>query len=345
MVADLDKPSILSVEQAVHRLASGDVVAIPTETVYGLAGAITLPCAIEKIFSVKERPFFDPLIVHVHSLEQAKDLTTQWNVVADVLAQRFWPGPLTLVLPKSSHINPLITSGLQSVGIRMPDHPLARDILAKLNIPLAAPSANKFGRVSPTSAEHVISEFFSENVGVVQGGPSLVGIESTVVSILEVDDIFRVSILRKGAILASQMSEVLQGLSVKWRIVPIEDPKIAPGHLKHHYMPSIPFIVADYRWKEQRSTALLDIINEKLIHIPDVVESVKIHKPKEKLNHFVELVLSVDSVLAARQFYNQLRLLSEKKNQCIIFFDNPLYQRENWDALLERIGKAAMLRI
>jgi L-threonylcarbamoyladenylate synthase len=310
-----------------------------------LAGAITLPKAIEKIFSVKERPFFDPLIVHVHCLEQAKTLTIQWSEIADVLARKFWPGPLTLVLPKSSIVDPLITSGLQSVGIRMPNHPVAHDILVKLNFPLAAPSANKFGRVSPTTADHVLKEFACENLGVVEGGASSVGIESTVVSIQEIDGLWKVSVLRKGAILPSQISQALQTVNLKWTMAPVEDPKLAPGHMKHHYMPSIPFIVANHSWKAQSPESLLNAINSKIMEIPDVVESVRINKPNGKIKNFVELVLSEDSALAARQFYNQLRVLSEKKNQCIIFFDNPFIQGENWEALLERIGKAAMLRI
>ena len=127
------------------------LVAIPTETVYGLSAPIDQPLLIKKIFEVKERPFFDPLIVHVSSISEAKEWVSDWPVIAQKLAERFWPGPLTLVLPKNDKVSDLITSGLDTVGLRCPNHPLTLALIKELGVPLAAPSANKFGKTSPTS--------------------------------------------------------------------------------------------------------------------------------------------------------------------------------------------------
>ncbi|MGZ3692981.1 MAG: L-threonylcarbamoyladenylate synthase, partial [Bdellovibrionota bacterium] len=136
-------------EQAKKLILSGGVVALPTETVYGLAASILSEEGIKKIFAIKERPFFDPLIVHISDLEQKEQVISSWPEMADFLAQRFWPGPLTMVLPKHPALNPLITAGLDTVGIRMPAHPVARALIKKCEVPLAAPSANKFGKTSP----------------------------------------------------------------------------------------------------------------------------------------------------------------------------------------------------
>ena len=184
-------------EKAKNLLLAGEVVAIPTETVYGLAADISNEDAIRKVFSLKERPFFDPLIVHVASLKQAKALTTEWGPLTDFLARYFWPGPLTLILPKAESVNSLITSGLETLAIRFPNHPAAIQLITQVG-PLAAPSANKFGQTSPTEAHHVRKEFRSVDVFVVDGGPCEIGIESTVLEVGSNQD--SVSILRPGRI-------------------------------------------------------------------------------------------------------------------------------------------------
>ena len=140
--------SIISAQEAIARLEAGNVVAIPTETVYGLAARIDDAAALRHVFEVKQRPFFDPLIVHVADVAQAKLLTRNWLEVYDVLVEAFWPGPLTFVADKTEAVSPLITSGLDTVAIRCPRHPVALQILREIHIPLAAPSANRFGRVS-----------------------------------------------------------------------------------------------------------------------------------------------------------------------------------------------------
>ncbi|NDF16271.1 threonylcarbamoyl-AMP synthase, partial [bacterium] len=187
-------------ERAKARLEGGGVVALPTETVYGLAASIRSEEGIKKIFAIKERPFFDPLIVHISDLEQKKQVISEWPPLADFLAKRFWPGPLTLVLPKHPSLNPLITSGLDTVGVRMPAHPIARQLIEKCGFPLAAPSANKFGKTSPTKAEHVRKGFEKEDLLILDGGQSEVGLESTVVALAREGDKDVVTILRPGAV-------------------------------------------------------------------------------------------------------------------------------------------------
>ena len=151
--------AVVDLSLAANQLEQSDVVAFPTETVYGLGARIDRPEGLKKIFAIKQRPFFDPLIVHASSTEQAKTCFKEWHAMADHLAKSFWPGPLTLVMPKSELISDMITSGLDSVGVRIPNHNLALQLINAVGVPLAAPSANKFGKTSPTKAEHVKKEF------------------------------------------------------------------------------------------------------------------------------------------------------------------------------------------
>lgn len=166
---------------AVQKLKANQVVALPTETVYGLAASIDSPEALKLIFSTKRRPFFDPLIVHVKNLEQALELA-HWDPVSQFLAQTFWPGPLSLVLPKKSSVHDLISAGHSTVALRHPNHSLFCRVIEQCGHPLAAPSANGFGRISPTTAQHVNDEF-ANRVPVLDGGPCPQGIESTIIEV------------------------------------------------------------------------------------------------------------------------------------------------------------------
>jgi len=168
------------IRQAARILLEGGVVGIPTETVYGLAANALDPNAVAKVFALKGRPRFDPLIVHVPALASAVELASRFPVQARRLAERFWPGPLTLVVDKAPCIPDIVTAGLPRVGLRVPAHPVAQALLQEVRIPLAAPSANPFGKTSPTSAHHVWSDF-QGRVPVVDGGLCAHGIESTVV--------------------------------------------------------------------------------------------------------------------------------------------------------------------
>lgn len=224
------------IDKAVTLLKSGEVVGMPTETVYGLAGAIDSEIGIHKIFSTKERPFFDPLIVHVADAQMAKPLVKKWPDLAQKLVEAFWPGPLTIVLPKSDKVSDLITSGLDSVGLRCPKHPVALELIKKAAVALAAPSANKFTKTSPTTKEHVEGEF-GDKVYVLDGGACEVGIESTVLGIFE----HEIKIYRPGMISKEDIKKLLADDSIK--IEYVESP-VAPGQLEHHYMPNKPVVLS-----------------------------------------------------------------------------------------------------
>ncbi len=331
------------IKSAASELARGHVVGMPTETVYGLAARIDSPLGIAAIFKIKERPFFDPLIVHISDLSQLAGLVSAVPAAAKLLADKFWPGPLTLVLPRSSELNPMITSGLDTVGVRMPAHPVALDLIRAAGVPLAAPSANKFGKTSPTSAAHVRNEFKRENVFVLEGGESQIGIESTVLLVRPGEEKCELSILRKGHILKSDIETVLKSQPIKYEFIEVTDKSQAPGHMKHHYMPSVPLVVCLDSHKSLGE--LREVMQKRLSELPDKIEEVAIVKPAAGIHRIAELVLDEDPVLAARKFYSQLRDLAETKPDCIVLYKLASHDTERWESLFDRILKAASLVI
>jgi L-threonylcarbamoyladenylate synthase len=323
-------------ERALQHLDDGDVVGLPTETVYGLAARIDRPAALEKIFRTKERPFFDPLIVHVASIEQAKTCVSQWPERAQALAEKFWPGPLTLVLPKSESVSPLITSGLSTVGLRCPDHPLALELIRRAGVPLAAPSANRFGRTSPTRAEHVREEL-GDQVFVLDGGPSRVGIESTIVSVE--GDILK--LLRPGMISIPEIEGVLKALSLPARWQEPSGKTEAPGQMKHHYMPSVPLILVS---SGLSGSAIRKSVEERWAEVLEIVEGVRLVRP-HAFQNLVELHLSEEPALAARELYQKLREASASKADLIYLVWPSSKRSGDWSAVWDRLRKAASLQI
>lgn len=327
----------ISLPAALDLLRSGEVVGIPTETVYGLAARIDSENALKKIFHTKERPFFDPLIVHVSSLEMVRPLIQSWPPIAEALSQKFWPGPLTFVLPKSSKVNPIITSGLETVGIRMPNHPISLELINSLGIPLAAPSANKFGKTSPTQAQHVLKEFH-HHVPVLDGGPCQIGIESTILEIRN----HQISLLRKGSILKSDIKTTLQQAGIPFEFVEKQENQItAPGQVKHHYMPSVPLILLD---KNLSLESLIKKIQAELSQLPDQVEGVSINKPKGNIQGVVELQLPRMATESSRLLYSELRNCATKNADIIFFKIEPYHFSEAWAPLMDRLTRAASLR-
>ncbi|HMA96889.1 MAG TPA: L-threonylcarbamoyladenylate synthase [Polyangiaceae bacterium] len=229
-------------------LEQGKLVAFPTETVYGLGANALDAQAVLRIFEAKGRPQFDPLIVHADSAERAFALASEIPEIAKTLAERFWPGPLTLVLKKRSIVPDLVTSGLQTVALRVPAHPMALELLRSFGGPIAAPSANKFGRISPTNAEHVRSEFGDEVALVLDGGSCRTGVESTIIALTGEHPV----LLRPGGTPIELLTPFLAGLEL-----PSTDPEhpLAPGQLPSHYAPRTPLVLA-------RCGALADSINE-----------------------------------------------------------------------------------
>jgi len=211
-------------------LEQGELVAIPTETVYGLASNALDSNAVVKIFKVKDRPQFDPLIVHVANLQQAKQLVVFFPEKAEKLAAKFWPGPLTFLLKKKSLIPDLVTSGMDTVGIRCPDHDLTRSLLQSLSFPLAAPSANPFGYVSPTRPEHVNDQLGNKIQFILDGGECRVGIESTIIG-FENDT---PTVFRLGGLTIEGIVNVIGKVDIQ--LNSSSNPK-APGQLKSHYSP------------------------------------------------------------------------------------------------------------
>ncbi|HWB61730.1 MAG TPA: L-threonylcarbamoyladenylate synthase [Chthoniobacteraceae bacterium] len=217
-----------AVERAVSLLADGEPVALPTETVYGLAADATRPEAVLKIFEAKERPFFDPLIVHLPEAGWLDRVTRDRPLLVEKLAEAFWPGPLTLVLPRREIIPDVVTSGLNTVAVRMSAHPLFREVASRFGKPLAAPSANRFGCISPTAAAHVMAELGGRIPLILDGGPTDFGVESTIVAI----DGNCIKILRSGPVTSDALAKFGEVIFEKRG-----DSPIAPGQLQSHYAP------------------------------------------------------------------------------------------------------------
>jgi L-threonylcarbamoyladenylate synthase len=296
----------ISLEQAIDLLKSDEVVAIPTETVYGLAASTTSEIALNKIFSTKDRPFFDPLIVHISSIENAKKLTSHWNKYHEALAKHLWPGPLTMIVAKNSKVSPLITSGLESVGLRCPNHSLTLKLLQAFPEGLAAPSANKFGKTSPTESKHVFQEF-GDRVKILEGGPCHVGIEST---ILEVIDEKIIKIYRPGIITKNKIEAILKIENLPLIEIIYDQSPVAPGQLKHHYMPKIPLIITTDSNYESEYT-----------------------KP-------FHWRLPADPIIAARVLYQNMRDIDPLHDAIILFKDFD-HTNENWLGIWNRLQKAA----
>ena len=234
---DSQQPDPLVVGRIGERLRAGGLVALPTETVYGLGCNALDAGAVAKVFAAKGRPASDPLIVHVDSLEMVDDLVD--GVVPDLavaLADAFWPGPLTMILPKADRVPDAVTSGGPTVGIRMPAHPVARSLIAAAGVPVAAPSANRFGRISPTRVEHVVAELGDRIDVIVDGGPCRHGVESTVVAVSS-DSI---TVLRHGAVTVDRLREVVPVVDA----LPVDaaERQAAPGHDVRHYSPGCPTV-------------------------------------------------------------------------------------------------------
>lgn len=291
----------LEIEKASSLLNSGKLVAIPTETVYGLAGNALDETAILEIFKVKNRPKFDPLIAHTDTMEKVKDLTERIPEVALALAKAFWPGPLTLLLQKKKHVPDLLTSGLAEVAIRIPHHPLTLELLATLDFPLAAPSANPFGYVSPTTARHVQDQLGDKVPYILDGGKCEVGIESTIVGF---DQHERPIIYRLGGKKTEEIEQVAG--PVKLRLNQSSNPA-APGMLKSHYAPSKPVVIG------RISDLIFRYKNRKI----GIISFASIHEGISPEN---QIVLSPDGDLdeAAKHLFGAMRSMDTKNIDVIL---------------------------
>ena len=274
-------PILHSIQQTISLLQNGQLIAVPTETVYGLAAPIDSPISVRQIFAQKGRPVDHPLIIHVSSLEMAEQYG-YFSATAKQIAKHFWPGPLTIIVPKKDTVIAEVTGNLDTVAIRMPNHPMMLDIIKTLNIPLAAPSANKFGKISPTMAQHVIDDF-ADTVSVLDGGECAIGIESTILDMSEELPCIR----RFGQITEIDLLPFIQTFGQT-------ETKTSGTH-KAHYAPSTSLLLSD------------DIESDRILY-QDLGLSVAILAPQNNEDYaktlYAELrrldTLGVDILIAAK---------------------------------------------
>ena len=261
------------VEHAAHCIREGKLVAFPTETVYGLGADALNPQAVAHIFELKERPSFDPLIVHIAHLDQMTTLVAEADPRVFRIAEKFWPGPLTIVMPKGPLVPDIVTAGLPTVGIRMPDNTLALELIQVSGRPIAAPSANKFGRISPTTAAHVKKQLPDVDY-ILDGGKTTVGIESTIIRLTPAG----FQILRNGFITREDLETVLP-----FDDTPVVSDIAAPGMLKSHYSPRKKLLIADEATlaTDRSRTGLISFTGEHDVGFAKVIRVSRTHDLKE----------------------------------------------------------------
>jgi len=292
----------VDIERAAAYLRQGKLVAIPTETVYGLAGNALDVKAVSSIFETKNRPSFDPLILHVASLEQVSPFVSEFPEKLKRLAEAFWPGPLTVLLPRKASVPDLVTSGLDRVAVRVPNHPLTLALLAQLDFPLAAPSANPFGYISPTQAGHVDAQLGTQIPYILDGGACAVGLESTIVG-MEGE---QVVIYRLGGLDLSKIEAIVGAVTVQTHSS--SNPS-APGQLASHYAPRKPFVLGN----------LKELVPQLIQQGKKVgVLSFSTHFPAIPADRQVVLSATQDLQEAAQRLFMGMRLLDESAAAVIL---------------------------
>jgi len=274
--------------KAANIINDGGLVIFPTETVYGLGANALDKNAVQKIFDVKERPTFDPLIVHIDSIDRIFSVVSSFPDIAVKLANNFWPGPLTMILPKNPNIPDLVTSGLDSVGVRIPEHPDTLEFLKKANKPVAGPSANKFGYISPTKTSH-LHDLIEGVDYIIDGGDCSIGIESTIISLVN-----KPTILRKGKITQEEIENIIGKINVN--INSSSRPE-APGMLEKHYAPKTKLEIFDSKKVYCGKTAFIAFGN---------------NTPNVKFDKIVNLSIDGDYYEAAENLYTVLRDLDSE---------------------------------
>ena len=283
-------------------LESGQLVGIPTETVYGLAGNALNAESVALIFETKNRPSFDPLILHTFALERVEEFVSDFPEKLKLLAKKFWPGPLTLLLPRKPIVPDLVTSGLDRVAVRVPDHPLTLTLLKQLDFPLAAPSANPFGYISPTQAKHVEAQLGEKIPYILDGGSCEVGLESTIVG-MEGEELV---VYRLGGLEISAIENLVGPVKVKDHS---SSNPAAPGQLDSHYAPRKPFILGDLNTLIAEKHA--EGVDFAVLSFSDVFTTIA----KEKQS---TLSLSRDIHEAAKNLFSAMRKLDEGNSVVIL---------------------------
>jgi L-threonylcarbamoyladenylate synthase len=309
------------IEKAVETLRAGDLVVFPTETVYGLGANASNPAAVQKIFEVKGRPADHPVIVHIDHQRYLHRWVSQMPPQAERLAAMFWPGPLTLILPKSETVNDIVTGGQNSVGIRIPSHPMAQQLLTAFGGGIAAPSANRYGRLSPTKPEHVRDELGDAVHVMLDGGDSPIGLESTIVSCLDGE----VRLLRPGSITRSQIQQIVGELTLGG-----EAPRV-PGDRVQHYAPSTPLEIVPWDSLEARAG---DILARE-----EKVAVLAMRPPLHTRRYMTWINAGKKPDAYAHNLYNNLRTLD--RAQCVRILVQELPKDERWAAILDRLQRAS----
>jgi L-threonylcarbamoyladenylate synthase len=322
------------IERAAGIIRSGGLVAFPTETVYGLGADATNSTAVKKIFAAKGRPATNPLIVHVTGEEMANRFVTHWPPSAAKLSSRFWPGPLTLVLPATNDIAGEVTAGLGTVGLRAPNHPLAQKLIHVADRPIAAPSANRSQRISPTTAEHVRQEIGERVDLILDGGPCTVGIESTVLDLsAEVP-----AILRPGGITQAQLQEVIGEVLSANTAQSDAAPARSPGQQAIHYSPRKP----TFRFGAEEIDRLERFIrnqSDKSAAVIALAGSAILPRINQLGSRATLVLLPSNPTEYARNFYSALRSADADRSHAIWIQLPPA--GEPWDALRDRITRAS----
>lgn len=301
-------------------LKKGELVAIPTETVYGLAGNALNPSAVAQIFKVKNRPSFDPLILHTNSLEKVKQFVREFPQAAQQLAEAFWPGPLTLLLPKAELVHDIVTSGLDTVAIRIPKHPMTLALLAGLDFPVAAPSANPFSYISPTKPQHVNQHLGDKIPYVLDGGNCHVGIESTIVGFPEGVP----TVYRKGGTSIEAIESVIGKVAI---LAHSSSQPQAPGMLKKHYAPKVPIIIGD----------VVQLLSQQEGKSVGVISFKENYLGESKLQFTLSANGSYEE--AAHNLFSALRALDELKPDVILV--ELLPEKDLGIAINDRLRRAA----
>ncbi|UCZ53032.1 threonylcarbamoyl-AMP synthase [Bacillus shivajii] len=319
------------IHQAAEILRKNEVIAFPTETVYGLGGNARNDKAIDRIFRAKGRPQDNPLIVHISNESQLKEYVTNVPEKAEKLIEAFWPGPLTIVLPHTNKLSTKVTASLSTVGIRMPDHPVALALIEVAGIPLAAPSANTSGKPSPTTAEHVAKDLNGKIAGIIDGGETGVGLESTVVDCSNNE----VMILRPGGITREQMEAVVGKVNVDPALIEENMAPRSPGMKYTHYAPVAPLVLIEgsrlffeekVKEAKQDGKTIGALVSHEWKGIPDV--------DVEVLAGSIE-----DLSTVAHQLYDSLRAFEDYKID--IIFSQVYPETTIGSAIMNRLRKAA----
>lgn len=323
-------PTNPEIDAAANTLRAGGLVAFPTETVYGLGANALDAEAVAKIFELKGRPKFDPLIVHIAEPNLLSQIALRIPDQAAKLIDRFWPGPLSLVLEKQPHVPDIVTAGLSSVAVRCPGHDVARELIKAAGVPVSAPSANRFGMVSPTTAKHVRDQFGSQLPCVLDDGPCRIGVESTVVSFVDSKDAEPV-LLRHGGITQEEIEAHIGPIRTHLHQ---EVSPTAPGQLSRHYSPRTPLVLAEECPVSQQAVSKHVSENSKCGLLQFCGEPAS--------NHFNAVeVLSKDGSLrqAAVNLFAALRRLDDMELDLIIA--EPVPERELGRAIMDRLRRAA----